>query len=268
LLFICICHQFNWDFLQGALFEAFVSNLKNTESWAKSISSSDVSQILAKYPKQERVRASERSKTLRETAEVIFSSPYFKELFDNSEPTITLDGDSGFYEQLKSIPAFKADPLMKKSAVLVHDIFREKICKVTDKDNMMPAVDYHIQRSYIKTGRVFSIKGSVTEALVNRTDRRVRLVQLFRKNVSDAMNLTSLYSGLSIADLNYAEWQIARNICTETDPKCSSRQLEDLPNEFKTLESTECPFYSSCRSIDDPHYEKMLLQPAYSKNFF
>ncbi len=268
ILFISICHQFNWDFLQENLFRAFSKNIENLEPWAKNFSSKEIESILTKYPKQERVRAQERSKIIRTTAKKLYDNEYFISLIRKHNPKVCLNGASGFYNQLQKIPAFRADPLMKKSAVLVHDLFREEICIISDPEEMIPAVDYHIQRSYIRTGRVFTDKRSVIEALKDRTDRRVRLVQLFRKNVSEAMSLTSFYSGLSIADLNYAEWQISRNICTKNKPFCSARLLGDLPSEFYDIEEKKCPFYGSCRSIDDANYEKMLLHPAYSKNFF
>jgi hypothetical protein len=216
---------------------------------------SDISMLLRDYPKQERVRAHERARMLRAAARAI-STLHTDGALDRLIEAAHLDGDDGFYRVMKAVPAFAMDNLEKKVRVLAHDVFRERIIEFRDPENLRPAVEYHLIRLYLRTGRVYPTDVAVRASLLSADlTSRARLVDLLRKAVEEAMYLTSFYSDIDIATLNYVEWQIARSLCTPDLPAhCTNRPEEVLPEDVSALCVGGCTFSSFCQSFTDPRY--------------
>src|SRR5262249_60455831 len=68
-----------------------------------------------------------------------------------------LHGPDGFLLRMDRFQAFRGDPLRKKTNVLVHEIVRDHIVDFEDSARIAPAVDYHIMRLYLRSGRVFPL---------------------------------------------------------------------------------------------------------------
>ena len=83
-------------------------------------------------------------------------------------------------------------------------------------ENIKPAIDYHVMRLYLRTGKV------IFEQLKGLPRPRARLVRLLRSTVAEALRLTANYSKLTIPDVNYIEWQLGRNICINEQPLCAA----------------------------------------------
>ena len=80
-----------------------------------------------------------------------------------------LDGADGFYAAMKAVPAFAEDRLEKKARVLAHDVFREQIINFRDPENLRPAVEYHLLRLYLRTGRVYPTEQCTTAPITRKT---------------------------------------------------------------------------------------------------
>ena len=254
-LFISICQQFNWDFLQAAMASWLLPDPRARLPELAHVRPTDIARLLRAYPKQERVRAHERARMLREAAVALFEldgSGALQALINEAR----LEGPRGFYQVMKAIPAFREDALEKKVRVLAHDLHRERIITFHDVQNLRPAVEYHLIRLYLRTGRVFPTNADVRQSLISADlPSRERLVTLLRKAVEEAMNLTSFYSGLDVATLNYVEWQIARTLCTPDLPAhCVSRPDEALPADVADLCVDRCAFADFCQSFTQPDY--------------
>ena len=77
-----------------------------------------------------------------------------------------LYGSDGFMERLDRFQAFQEDPLRKKSNVLVHEIVRDGIAKFNGSSaQIAPAIDYHIMRLYLRSGRVLPMHSETFELL-------------------------------------------------------------------------------------------------------
>lgn len=254
-LFISICHQFNWDYLQTAIADWLLPDPIESLPMLQHVRAAELAALLSAYPKPERIRAHQRARMLRETARAL------QDLVDIGAPDrlideARLDGTSGFYNTMKHVPAFAEDGLEKKVRVLAHDTFREGIISFQDPQNLRPAVEYHLLRLYLRTGRVYPTDESIRAALraANLTSRG-RLVGLLRRAVEEAMNLTSFYAGIDIAALNYVEWQIARSLCTPDLPaKCDGFPTDTLPEDVARLSEGGCAFRLFCRSRTEPSY--------------
>lgn len=273
-LFISICHQMNWDFLQSAMAGWLLPDAGGRLVELAKTTPRQIANLLRNYPKQERVRAVERSRMLRETAEglsaLLASGGLLRGLLDNP----VLEGPSGFYETIATIPAYTGDPFDKKARVLAHDLYREGIVSFADPGNLKPAVEYHLIRLYLRSGRVVPASDSVRDELLGeRRPARPRLVKLLRGAVDMAMRQTALYSGIDVATLNYVEWQIGRSICVEElGPElaafhCEAPAPSDMPEDLRALAACRCPFAGFCNSLNDPGYG-WFREPQFQKAIY
>ncbi|MCZ4344326.1 hypothetical protein O4H52_22260, partial [Sphingomonadaceae bacterium G21617-S1] len=273
-LFISICHQMNWDVLQSAMADWLLPDAGDRLGELANTSPKEISDLLRHYPKQERVRAVERSRMLRGTAEqlsvLLKAGGRLRRLLEAP----VLEGQSGFYDTIAAIPAYTGDPFDKKARVLAHDLYREGIVNFSDPENLKPAVEYHLIRLYLRSGRVVPASESVRDELLGeRRPARPRLVKLLRGAVDMAMRQTALYSGIDVATLNYLEWQIGRSICVEelgpelVDFHCEAPAPADMPDDVRALATCRCPFAGFCGSLNDPGYG-WFREPQFQKAIY
>lgn len=253
--FISVCHQFNWDFLQSKLFEDLFKNNKNILDRLENLKASDIKEMLKEYPKQYRVRAKERASILRDVGKTI------KTIFGNKqsfyqEISNTEFSDNSFHETMDCFSAFSEDPLRKKTNILSHELVKEKIINFSDEDKVKPAIDYHIMRVYLRTGRVVPTDRLIFRQLGKTPNPRGTLVRILRESVAKAEELTAFYAGVNIADLNYIEWQVARSVCTNKKPKCEDSVI-DLPEDVKQICSIGCPYSSCCTALN---FDKTFIE--------
>ena len=253
-LFVSICHQFNWDFLQGAMAGWLLPDPERRLGEVATIRAPDIGRLLSAYPKPERIRSQQRARMLRTTAhelQALLDTGRLDALIAGPR----LEGAGGFYDVMRQVSAFAEDELEKKVRVLTHDLYREGILVFSDPENLRPAIEYHILRLYIRTGRVYPTHESVREHLLSRGAwSRGRLVKLMRRAVEEAMELTAFYAGLDVATLNYVEWQIGRAICTPEMPKCTNPPVGALSDDVAALSPFQCPYATFCRSYTEPQY--------------
>ena len=273
-LFISICHQMNWDVMQSAMASLLFPNPYRRLSEFAQLPAKSIADALKNYGKQDRVKANERAKILRKTALELKQRLSTNADIEKVLSDPRLEGPKGFYEFIAQISAFTGDPFQKKARVLAHDLFREGIIPFSDPENLKPAVEYHLIRLYLRTGRVYTDDKDVLAILTGPPQKtRDRLVKLVREAVDEAMRYTALYSGLDAATLNYLEWQIGRSICIEEldDEKisryCMGEKIEALPDDVAAIAEKGCPMRHSCRKLNDDNYP-WLNEPQFQKAFY
>lgn len=144
-----------------------------------------------------------------------------------SEPQ-RVGGPDGLYAQLDLLAPFRADPHRKKSRVLVQQLIRDGLLKVVDPHDLRPAIEYHLVRLYLRTGRVVHTDSSHNWGHENRaTD--VRSITALRGAVEHAMHYTAGSAELDVLQTNEIEWQIARSFCDRTTPRCQGPPRQDKP---------------------------------------
>lgn len=272
-LFISICHRMNWDVMQSALASWMLPDTDKRLPEFAETPPSQIRQLLVSYPKQDRVLAHQRAAMLRDTAGSLLRISQSDGVLDRLFEHPYLDGPGGFYEVFGQIAAFQGDPLEKKIRVLAHDLHREGIMRFADPENLRPAVEYHLIRLYLRTGRVFPTRPAVIEALTGepRPARR-RLVMVLREAVDHAMRDTALYAGLDVATLNYLEWQLARTICVselgeDWHPHCLDAPARELPHDVARLVEGPCPYSQGCRTLGDRGYN-WFNEPQFEKAIY
>jgi hypothetical protein len=265
-----ICHQINWDFLNHAMRRNLLeARSEDMISRLCEIRAPEFATWFEGYSEPDRIHATERAAILREVASVLQTT--FR-----SEPKNILEkcgsrlaGPRGFYEQMDSFSSFREDPLRKKTNVLTHDIVRERLARFTDEENIAPAIDYHLIRIYLRTGRVFSKHKSIFNVLTQGDPRpRPRLVKLLREKVAYAVRLTAKFSELSVPEVNYIEWQLGRRICVREAPRCLNDTLvSDLDPNIAILFEGSCPFSGGCAGFCDKKWME-LQEPVFKKTFY
>lgn len=256
LFFVSICHQINWDFLQRRLFERFFStDYKVMLDVAMSIKAAQIEEILDGYHRPERIKSAERARYLRDTAVSLQNH-------HQGNPTKLVEsgrifGDDGLFERLKTIHAFSEDPLSKKSNALAQELAREGIASFEDADSIPPAIDYHLIRLYLRTGRVVASNKLISEEFIKGETHRPRLIKLLREAVSDALSLTAKLASMPVHQLNYLEWQVARNRCEVDYTICDGDWPLDLLDESIRMLSVGCPLKESCVAYKSPEWKKM-----------
>lgn len=254
--FISICHQFNWDVMQNAVAKNLLDSSEDLVTTLCNVTSTDIENWLAHYPKKERIKAKERAKILRDVGNV-FVSKYggrLKEFYQECEQSNLKKkaGANCFHKIMDSFLGYRTDLLRKKTNVLSHDLIKEKIVSFLDPENAQPAIDYHIMRLYIRTGRVVPADEAVFKFLEGTPNPRGSLVRQLREAVSSAEQLVAYYANLNVADVNYIEWQLARNICTNKDPSCKTLEKQNsIPADIIEICNEACPYVDICLSFNE-----------------
>lgn len=138
---------------------------------------------------------------------------------------------------LKEITGYKEDPLQKKAMLLVLSLANrpEHFINISDEKNIKPIVDYHIQRSALRTGIVKVIDSELYKRLKERLFVSEKVEQDIRKAIYKAIMLLSEHSGKSIAAIDYFFYN-ARVRCPEmTEPECEMCLINDICAKNKEL---------------------------------
>jgi hypothetical protein len=254
----------NWDFLSERLSPLF--DAKGRDARVLSTTTArEVDAWLAGYHRPERIKPKERAALLRDVGATIV-----REFKGNAVSLLKgagrrLHGHDGFMERLDRFQAFREDPLRKKSSVLVHEIVRDGIANFEDSSQIAPAIDYHIMRLYLRSGRVVPLHPETLDLLKKDSAPRPRLVKLLREVVSEAVSLTAFYAAMSIPEVNSLEWQIGRDVCDRGRPNCSGGNFS-IAARFG-LASDGCPYAGFCRAFADKEW-RMLREPDLKKSFY
>jgi hypothetical protein len=244
--FVAICHQINWDYLQLRIYKKIIIESSDPLETVYSITPRMMSEWLSDYPKPDRVKATERARLLRNVAIVVKNEFHGNlDYFYEAVSGWSLEHDE-FERNMNVFEAYKSDPLRKKTNVLSHEIVTEKIYSIKGIKNLKPAIDYHIMRTYLRTGRVVPRDPELFRFFTGAPNPRTYIVSELRKSVSEALVLTAHYAGLNIAQTNFIEWQIGRSICTNQNPACSSDREVLLPESIKLLTIDRCPYIETC----------------------
>jgi hypothetical protein len=267
IAFIAICHEFNWDFLQSRLAEVLLDDPVNLAERLATVDSRQVREWLLDYPRQERVQAPKRAALLRDVGRVLLARWHGDAATLIADTGGRLAGNGGFLQELDHFAAYRSDPLHKKSQVLVHDLIRESIMRFDDENVVEPAVDYHLIRIYVRTGRVVPLDPALDPFFEGHPRPRGRLMLLLRETVSEAAKLTAMYAKIPVPDINYVEWQLARVICRVEGPGCEQAPRGDLPHDVAGLVGTTCPYNGFCEKFNRKP-DRVLREPQFSKGYY
>ncbi len=256
LVFISICHQANWYALHERIIEIARKDIEIIQPRnLLSLTPKEFRIVFGPGLDEQRLRATERVRILRELAQSLPNWPAEGERLWLNHPQVKISGDHGIMPWLNGLSVFASDPLQKKSRVLIHQLLRYGLIDVIDPENVRPAVDYHIMRLYVRTGRVIPVTEDAFERVRQEEVARVEFLTHLRKAVEEGMWHSSIGSGLRMDHLNHVEWQIARSICVRSGARCTEGPIPEKPLD-DTLAAVAgpqggCPLTASCQGYRD-----------------
>jgi len=158
-------------------------------------------------------------------------------LENHTSPAEVLDGSNknkkplnALLAQLSVIPGYREDPLLKKAMLLATILEHrpEKFLRVTDPASATPIVDYHIQRSALRTGLIRITDPGLREKIEKRMRVEEGEEHTIRQATYDAMQALIRVSGVSAAALDYFFFT-NRTRCPEmTEPECAVCPVQSI----------------------------------------
>ena len=133
-------------------------------------------------------------------------------------------------EILAEIPGYAEDPLQKKAMLLaiVLENRPERFLRVTDPESAVPIIDYHLQRSALRTGLVRVEDPPLRAKLVAREVLSWTEEELIRAATYDAVGRLMARTGLSAAAVDWFFFQ-NRTRCPETtEPDCPACPVQAM----------------------------------------
>lgn len=272
LVTVTICHQANWDKLQSRIVEIARTALTLiTPAAVSEMTGPAFRRLFGQVYDSDRIRSTERAKLLSSLGRAVARTadvPVFPWLTSNP---VALAGPGGLYDWLAGIDAFSQDPLRKKSRILVHDLLQHGLIEVADQQNIAPAIDYHLIRLYVRTGRVLPIRVELLGRLSDEGTPRVEFHTDLRAAVEEAMGYTASGAGLRIDELNNIEWQVARSFCLRKEPRCNGCAIPEKPVDafIKVLagNANGCPMRRECRGANDAEL-RSIVDPRSARSYY
>lgn len=248
-----VCHATNWDRLRGHLLHIAVTDRSRLapvrlasmpfESFVEEFGTAFAEDV------QDMPRRHEMFTTT--AAAFVGSRPVLDRRHLAVSPQ-RLGGDEGLYALLDRIEPFSADPQRKKARVFVQQMLRFNIITVSDPDKLRLAVEHHLIRLYLRTGRVTPQNG--------RSDRRqldqisdLDVLTALREAVEYGMRCTAAAANLSLNDINEIEWQVGRSYCERSAPRCAGPVRPDKPvvASIEDMSGGKCIFAGICIAQSD-----------------
>ena len=187
-------------------------------------------------------------------------------LLDQSGGNLYNSG-KGIYEILGKFKGFN-DPLKKKITFFLKLATDAGVFKVKDPANVIPIMDYHMQRVLMRMGCVEINDKQLHSDLISR--KPLDSDSIIRESCIEAIKTIAEVSGHGILKMNDFFWPLGRSCCNE-NPLCVSNSCEKSPCTFFTmvdLKSHEsCIFEKVCKGSTDEYYRK-LWQPVVETNFY
>ena len=236
-----ICQQINWDFLDAAL-RKIPKERFNSRDLAE-IKSEEIAELLKEYRKPDNIMADERAKMIRCFCNVLNEKcgGLVENLLKQSNYSA-----AKLRENLEQFTVFSEDPVKKKLNVLIQLLSRTKLVDFIDMDKINPAIDYHLIRMALRTGRIEINNEELKNKIISQTDISEEEDTVIRETVSNVFKITAAASGKTIPELNLLEWHLARSICIRDEPRCEFKE-NPLDGILGFELNGKCPLFDTCK---------------------
>ena len=187
-------------------------------------------------------------------------------LIDAAEGKLVNEG-RGIYESLEQFIAF-SDPLKKKITFFVKLACDAGVLYIRDQENIVPIMDYHMQRVLLRLGCVEIEDNRMRQDLLNK--RKADSDTIIRKACIDAVRIISRESGHEIMKINDFFWPLGRSCCNVTT-LCHDSACVKSPCTFQQVAAVithdNCYFEETCKGARDEKY-RGLWEPQVITHFY
>lgn len=191
---------------------------------------------------------------------------FVSKFLDQSEGKLINNG-KGYYEILEKFTAF-SDPQKKKITFFLKLASDAGVVRIKDSENIIPIMDYHMQRVLLRLGCVIINDEELKAKLLNRT--LLDSDEPIRGACIEALKLIADKSGKDILAMNDYFWPLGRSCCNETTlcfdkfclkSPCTLDQMVDIKDHSK------CMFEEACKGSKDENYRN-LWEPVLETHFY
>lgn len=178
-----------------------------------------------------------------------------------------IHGGAGLYKKLSLLEGF-CDPLRKKSSFFIKLATEANLIDIRDKENLIPIMDYHMQRVLLRMGCVEVLDQQLATHLRQRdpllSDTPIREACI------EALRIIARKSSHGLLQMNDIFWPLGRSCCNEK-PLCVHGLCEKSPCTLTTtleLKSHKnCIFIEVCKGTNNPAY-RSFWQPVIKTHFY
>lgn len=141
------------------------------------------------------------------------------------------DGE-GLLDLLRIFKAY-ADPVEKKSMLLIKFLSYRGMIKIIDSENIQIPIDNHLTRIAIRLG-LLTLDKYIEEKIFNEVPVRYDEDIVIRYMAREAYKYLSIISGIDIFYLDDFLWSLGRNICVRDAPQCNICVLRSCCRAYET----------------------------------
>ena len=212
---------------------------------------------------------------LEERAEFIIEiSKYLNENYDGKIENLLIKSnghlfnkENGIYELMEHLPAF-ADSQRKKSTVFIKFVIDANLFEVNDQQNIIPIMDYHMQRALLRIGCVEVLDDELKEALLTKktlnSDKEVRDASV------KAIIKIGEFANKTPSEVHDFFWPLGRSCCKEK-MLCVDKQCNKEPCTFFNFveipEHNHCIFEGICKGNTNETYRE-FWQPIVDTHYY
>ncbi|MBU0530577.1 MAG: hypothetical protein KKC05_02785, partial [Nanoarchaeota archaeon] len=180
---------------------------------------------------------------------------------------LLINKGQGLYELLDKFEAYR-DPLKKKSTLFIKFLVEADLFEIKDTENLVPMMDYHMQRVLLRMGCVEILDADLKNKLLKR--ERIDSDEEIRSACVEALKIVSRVSGHDVTKMNDFFWPLGRSCCGEKtlcfDMRCSKSPCTfDLLVELASHE--KCVFEGVCKGSLNQEY-RSYWQPIVETHYY
>ena len=212
-------------------------------------------------------RLEERARMLKEMA-VLLNMKYENSAakFLDESNNLLFNAGKGYYESLENLEAF-CDPRKKKITFFLKLATDAKTLEIKDKENIIPIMDYHMQRVLLRMGCV-ETDIETRDKLINKevfsSDSEIREACI------ESIKIIADTSGHNILSMNDYFWPLGRSCCNES-PLCDSNKCSKNPCTFFSMvelsEHKNCIFEKVCKGSQNENY-RLIWEPMVETHYY
>ncbi|MCF8404842.1 MAG: hypothetical protein K9H58_12910 [Bacteroidales bacterium] len=282
-----ICHQthtlhhsalnlWGWDYLEKGFIQMLEekSQLLSPE-WIISTEVPAVRNHLASFyspdgtpAKSSLDRLDERTSMLVELSKhmVEYHASHVSDFIDQS-CGLLLHRENGLYQRLGKFKAF-CDPQKKKITFFLKLAMDARVIKLKDPQNLIPIMDYHMQRVLLRLGCIdFTDKNYFNQL---RKQESLKSDEPVRSASIEAIKLIGEASGHGILKMNDFFWPLGRSCCNKTT-LCHDQSCAKSPCTFEQMTEIHshknCVFEQICEGSRNDEYRE-LWEPIVNTHYY
>lgn len=213
-------------------------------------------------------KLSERTEMLIEICKIVKEKNHssIAELIDGCGGKL-LNNGKGLYEVLSQFTAF-SDPQKKKITFFLKLATDARLIKIKDPENIIPIMDYHMQRVLLRMGCVEIQDKKLRMELIAKNP--LSSDDVIRKACIEAVKIIADGSGHSIISINDYFWSLGRSCCNLTT-LCNDGLCVKKPCTFNLMvdisSHKDCLFEGVCLGSKEKAYRE-LWEPIVDTHYY